>query len=135
MNIRDLFLLLRSWSFVKFIVSGGITALLDLSMLFAFRELLLWPYWLAINIAFAIAVMVNFSLQRFWTFSERDLRTTAHIQFVRFFLVALGNLAMNNLIMFVLSAVFGLWYLAAQVLTIGMLAMVNFVVYRYFVFK
>jgi putative flippase GtrA len=134
MNIRDLSLLIRSWAFVKFILSGGITALLDLLMLSVFREQLQWPYWLSINVAFIIAVLVNFSLQRFWAFAERDLHAT-HVQFVRFFLVALWNLAMNNFIMFVLTTVFGLWYLGAQALTIGLLAIVNFVLYRYFVFK
>ncbi len=134
MSMRDLFSFLRSWSFMKSILSGGITALLDLSLLFGFRELLRWPYWLAINIAFAIAIVTNFSLQKFWTFSHRDL-AGAHTQFMRFFLVALGNLVMNSSLMFLLSVVLGIWYLGAQVIAIGMMAAVNFTLYRRFVFS
>jgi putative flippase GtrA len=126
--------MLRSWSFLKSILSGGITALVDLSLLFVFREPLHWPYWLAINSAFVIAILVNFSLQRFWAFSHQELHLV-HKHFARFIFVAMGNFMMNSLIMFLLSVTFGIWYLWAQVLTTGMLAVVNFTLYRRFVFN
>ncbi|MFA5841391.1 MAG: GtrA family protein [Candidatus Paceibacterota bacterium] len=126
--------MLMSWYFLKSVISGGTTALVDLSLLFVFREILHVSYWLSVNTSFAVAIAVNFSLQKFWTFSNKDL-DSAHKQFIKFFLLAMGNMAMNSLLMYVLSIVFGLWYLGAQVITIGTLAIVNFVLYRNFVFK
>lgn len=125
---------LKNRCFWKSVISGGITAIADLSLLFMFREILHLSYWLSINAAFAAAILINFSLQKFWTFSSRDW-DGAHRQFMKFFLVALGNMALNSFLMFLLSVVLGLWYLGAQILTMGMLAVVNFALYRRFVFN
>jgi len=133
-KIKEMILTLKSWQFWKSILSGGITACVDLSLLFVFREKFTWSYWPAVNTAFAISILVNFSLQKFWTFSSQSL-DVAHKQFVKFFIVAAGNMAMNSIIMFVLSVLLGFWYIGAQVLTIGALAIVNFILYRKFVFK
>ena len=124
---------LKSRSFWKSVISGGITALVDLALLFTLRETLHQSYWISVNAAFAFAILVNFSLQKFWTFSNRDLRG-AHTQFMKFFFVAMGNIVMNNILMFILSAMLGIWYLGAQILATGMLAVVNFTLYRHFVF-
>lgn len=133
-NIRALFSLLQSWSFWKSVLSGGITAGVDLSLLFILREIFVWPPLLAVNTSFAVAVVVNFSLQKFWTFSSRNL-DLAHKQFVKFLVVAGVNIAMNSIIMFLFISVFDFWYLGAQVVTMGMLATMNFILYRIFVFK
>jgi putative flippase GtrA len=119
---------------LKSILSGGITALVDLSLLYFFRERLYLSYWLSVNISFAISIIVNFSLQKFWTFSNLALNL-AHTQFAKFILVAIGNMAMNSVIMYALSNIFGFWYLGAQVITIGILSILNFVLYRQFIFK
>lgn len=126
--------MLKDWNFWKSVISGGTTAIVDLSLLFIFKEVLHLHYWASINISFSVAILVNFFLQKFWTFSNKNIGVV-HKQFGKFFLVAIGNMAMNSFIMFVLSIVLGIWYLAAQVITIGMLVLVNFTLYRYFVFR
>jgi len=133
-NSQGTFATICNRSFLKSILSGGITALVDLSLLYFFRERLYLSYWLSVNISFAISIIVNFSLQKFWTFSNLALNL-AHTQFAKFILVAIGNMAMNSVIMYALSNIFGFWYLGAQVITIGILSILNFVLYRQFIFK
>lgn len=133
-NMQNFFLMLQSWRFWKSILSGAITAVVDLSLLFFLREVLYWSLLSAVNTSFVIAILVNFSLQKFWTFSNNNL-DLAHKQFVKFFIVAMGNMAINGFIMFLLVTVFSPWYLAAQIFSLATLMIVNFVLYKRFVFK
>lgn len=126
--------MLQSWRFWKSILSSSITAIADLSLLFFLREVLHWSSFAAVNASFLVAILVNFSLQKFWTFSDRNLRLT-HRQFAKFFMVSMINLVMNGFIMFFLMTTLSLWYLGAQIITMGLLAVMNFTLYRHFVFK
>ena len=132
--VKNLFLMFEDRRFWKSVASSGITAVVDLSLLFIFREAFHLSYGISINGAFVAAIAVNFSLQKFWTFSNRDLNL-ARKQFAKFLLLAMGNVVMNGLFMFALLAVFGFWYLGAQIIVMGILALVNFVLYRRFVFN
>lgn len=132
--MNEFVLLLSSWQFWKSVISGGITAAVDLLLLFIFREKLQWSYWSAINTAFSVSILVNFSLQKFWAFSSLNL-THTYKQFIKFLVVSLVNMTINNLAMYLLAIVFGLWYLGAQIITIGILSAVNFLLYRNVVFK
>lgn len=134
MNIQKLLLILQSRSFLKSVFSGGITAVADFAFLFLFREVLGLDKLLAVNISFAFAIIVNFLLQKFWTFSNKDLRV-AHKQFLKFLGIAVVNFLINSTIMFIFVSMLGVWYIAAQVLVMAGLAIMNFTLYRIFVFK
>ncbi len=134
MNTQRLLLILHNRSFWKSIFSGGITAVADLTFLFLFHEILGWSQLVAVNISFILAILVNFSLQKFWTFSNKDLKV-AHKQFIKFLGVSAINLAMNAIFMFFFVAILGLWYIGAQAFVIAVLAIMNFILYRIFVFK
>lgn len=132
--VKVFFQMCMDRQFWKSVIASGITACADLLLLFIFREVLYMPHWFSINGAFAAAIIINFSLQKFWTFSDRDLNF-AHKQFFKFFLLAMVNGVANGLIMFILLVQFGFWYLGAQIITMGILALANFVLYRRFVFR
>lgn len=133
-KISELVSILSSWQFWKSLLSGGITAVVDLSLLFVLREKLLWSYWTAVNTSFAASILVNFFLQKFWTFSSQNL-DVAHKQFVKFLVVAVCNMAANAFLMFFLTVCLGVWYLGAQIITISLLVLANFVAYQRFVFR
>lgn len=134
LEFEKTFEILRDRRFWKSVIASGLTACTDLSLLLVFREIFHFPHWVSVNSAFIVAIIVNFSLQKFWTFSDRDIHVM-HRQFLKFFLLALGNIAANNFIMFVLLVGFGLWYIGAQIIAIGVLALFNFILYRRFVFR
>lgn len=134
LTTRNIFIMLQSWPLWKSILSSVITAAVDLSLLFFLRGVLVWPSLLSVNTAFAVAILVNFTLQKFWTFSNKNLRG-AHKQFVKFLGVSAVNMVMNGIIMFFLVSVLGLWYIGAQVIVMVGLAVMNFMLYRIFVFK
>lgn len=120
--------------FGKSLVSGGTAALADLGVLYLLAEQAHWGHFAAVNVAFAVGIIVNFILQKFWTFEHRDLHTM-HMQFLKFLLLAAGNMAVNAVGMALLVGALGFWYLGAQIVMLGSLACFNFLAYRRFIFR
>lgn len=132
--MKKLIDVLKNKNFLKSVLSGCVTAVADFAFLFIFHKLLGWEQLLSVNVAFALAILINFSLQKFWTFSDKDL-SVAHKQFAKFLAISAINFFINGAIMYVLVSILGVWYIAAQVLVMVGLAIMNFTLYRIFVFK
>ncbi len=130
-NIFDSYLRL---GFTKSLAAGGIAALSDLILLSVLVEIFHAGYWFSVNTSFVLAILINFGLQKYWVFGVRDMPGT-HGQFLRFFLMAIFNLAANSALMYLFVDVLSWWYLVAQALAIALLAALNFAVYRNYVFK
>lgn len=133
-TMKKLIDVLKSKNFIKSVLSGCVTAAADFAFLFIFHKLLGWEKLLSVNVAFALAILVNFSLQKFWTFSDKDLRV-AHKQLAKFLAISAINFVINGALMYILVSLLGVWYIAAQILVMAGLAVMNFTLYRIFVFK
>lgn len=75
--------------------------------------------------AFCVAVLNNFLWNRAWTFSDTQGR--AGFQATRFFLVSLGALLVNIVVLEILIGQFDLPELLAQALAVGVATPVNFI--------
>lgn len=119
--------------YIRFLIGGGTAAFVDLASLFLLQEVFLVPYWYSVNIAFALATISNFFLQKLWTFEDKTV-AGAHWQVIKFFIGGVFNLIANSAIMYLLTVVFDVWYLLAQVFSLGILAVFNFFLYKYVIF-
>ena len=121
--------------YMRYLVSGSTAAVVDLGLLYYLTHHgNLWYLYSAI-IAFAASFVVSFIMQKFWTF--RDKRSTVQTigaQGSLYFLIALVNLGLNTAFMYVFVDLFELWYMFAQVLAAGLVAISSFFIYRSFVF-
>ncbi|MDO8565356.1 MAG: GtrA family protein, partial [bacterium] len=93
----------------------------------------LW-YLLASTLAFCIALVTSFVLQKFWTFSD-DPNKNILGQFSRFAIVSVCNLAINVTLMYISVDVLTMQYLAAQFIVTGLIAFFSFFIYRDLVFR
>lgn len=118
----------------KFIVSGGIVALTELSLLYIFTDVFGIWYLFSLVFAFVVAFCLSFSLQKFWTFQNRKMETV-HLQASSYLFVAILNLALNAGALYLLVRYFGLWYILAQALISIVLAIGSFLIYKYAIFK
>ncbi len=119
---------------IKFIISGGTAALVNFSLLYSFTDILgLW-YLLSSVLAFIISFFVSFYLQKFWAFGDKN-KDVLYRQLILCLSIALFNLAVNTVLMYVLVDLFGLWYMLAQFFIIGLIATWNFMAYKFFVFN
>jgi putative flippase GtrA len=120
--------------YIKYVISGGTAAGVDLALLFIFTELLNVWYIISATIAFFIAFFVSFTLQKFWTFRDNSTEGV-YKQMSLYFAVGIANLFLNAGLMFVLVDIIHLWYMLAQVVAGVFVASWSFLIYKIFIFK
>ena len=118
---------------LRYLAAGGFAAAVDLGLLYVFTDLFLIHYLTSAILAFILTFFVSFTLQKFWTFQDSSTHKV-HAQAFTYLVVALVNLAINTLLMYVLVDVLAIWYLGAQILASGLIAFESFFVSRYFIF-
>lgn len=119
---------------IFFIISGGTASAFQLGVYILLSRIFgLW-YLFSSIIAFSLAVILSFTLQKFVTFRDRN-RESIHTQFAFFLSLALFNLAANAASMLFLVEKLGLLDVWAQVLTLGMVACWSFFFYRHKIFR
>lgn len=118
---------------VRFIISGGTAACIHISTVYFLTEIYDIWYLFATIAGFCLAVSVNFTLQKFWTFREKTARQV-HRQTTLFFLVNGINLLLNGVLMVILVENMHLWPVLAQIAASGLIAIESFVLYT-FIFR
>ena len=121
----------RVW---RYLVAGGSAAVVDLGFLYALTEGFGFHYLLSASLAFIVAFCVSFFLQKFWTFQDPSVERV-HAQVVLYFVIAVANLGLNTLLMFLFVEKLHLWYFGAQIIVGALLACGSFFISRHFVFK
>ncbi|HUG83067.1 MAG TPA: GtrA family protein [Euzebya sp.] len=119
---------------VRFGVVGGLSAALDLGLLVALRELGGLPVALATTIAFWTALLVNFGLNRAWSFGAGGGGVVAvGVPFARYMVLVGINYA-ATLAIVTGGVALGVPYALAKVVAIGLGAMWTYVAYDRWVF-
>jgi len=120
--------------YIKFIISGGTASAVDLFFLFLLTHIFGIWYLLSASLAFIIAFFVSFYLQKFWTFRDNN-REKMIKQMALYFTVGVINLAVNTVGMYVLVDKFKIMYLVAQIIMMALVAISNFLIYRFVIFR
>ncbi len=118
---------------IKFLITGAIGISVNLGV-FHVLYILGVPYLVGSMTGLLISMGVGFVLQKYWTFEEPSSER-ARSQFVQYALLALGNLALNTGIVYVLVDKLGMYYLLAQTIGAATIAIDSFFIYRAFIFK
>lgn len=117
----------------RFIISGGIGTLTHFGILIFLTEYIGFTVMFSTTVAFIFASVVSFTLQKLWTFESYSLHTVPS-QMILYLGVTAMNITFNALSMYILHERLGWYYLLAQFLTSGMIAVESYTLYRYFVF-
>ena len=118
----------------RFLLSGGIALGTDLFFLFLFTDIFGVWYIASAVVAFILACGVSFILQKFWTFGDNS-REGIHMQMGVYFFVAVINLALNTLLVYVFVERADLHYLFAQAVASALIAVESFFIYQRFIFQ
>ena len=126
--------------FVKFAVVGGTGTIVNLVVLKA--TLLIWGHFaaetpfaveiFASGLAFAVAVVNNYLLNRWWTFRSKG---SFGGEFVKFLIVSIAGLGLNELAFWVFRGQLGIGVLVSQCLAILCVLPFNFIVNKLWSFK
>lgn len=113
---------------VKFITTGCVVAIVQLSTFYLLSKNLPLPYLTTSTLAFIIAFLTNFFLQKYWSFS--DISGRVFPQMGLFFANSLINMLVNVVFMFLLVEYAVIPPFFAQVVTMVVLMFYNFLIYR-----
>jgi putative flippase GtrA len=117
--------------FTRYGVSGGAAVGIHLAVLVILVELAGSPPVVASVVGFACGTFVNYVLQHRFVFS----RSGSHRSyFSRYLAVTLATMGLNTAVFWGLASGLGVFYLASQVITIGIVVPVNFTINRSFTF-
>ncbi|MBX4216183.1 bifunctional glycosyltransferase family 2/GtrA family protein, partial [Candidatus Parcubacteria bacterium] len=111
----------------RFIVSGLITVGVNLAFLYVLTEWLHVWYLLSSVVSFTVGIGVGFALHKFWTFKSMELRRMAY-QLPLHAGLSFINLFLNTALVYAFVEYFDLWYVGAQFLATGIIAVESFLI-------
>jgi len=115
----------------RYVVSGGTAAVVHFLVLTALVELFGVNPTLATSIGFVLASIVNYTLQYHWTF---DADGPHHVMFTRYASVTAVTLSINAGLFWTFTNIFDIHYLIAQVISTGLMVIVNYLINKHFTF-
>jgi len=131
--------------FSKFLVVGTIGFVVDFGTLTLLKEIFQFPTLLANTISFTMAVISNFTLNRYWTYPDSRQKSLAG-QLGQFAVVSIIGLAINNGLLLWLEGPFdnllatiefmvGRGYIPAKAIATVVVLFWNFFVNRYWTYN
>lgn len=119
--------------FLKFGLVGLIGMCIDFSVTWICKEKLKLNKYLANSLGFSLAVINNFSLNRYWTFENSSHPFAG--QFAKFILVSVTGLLINNLLLYLLVNKAKKNFYLLKLMVIGIVFFWNFFVNFLFTFN
>ncbi len=115
---------------VRFVVSGGSAAFVNITLLYALTEYGgLW-YIISSALSFIAAFFVSFLLQKYWAFRNRESRGS-HVQMSLHLTTAVINLGLNLSLIYAFVEFGGMWYILAQIVSSIIIAFESFFAFRW----
>ncbi len=117
---------------LKYGAVGLTSAVFDFGILIFLTEVVKFYYLYSATASFIVAALVNYYLNRFWTFRSTGSQIK---QIPIFFTVALFGLALNNFILWLGVEWVHLHYILSKVIATGVVTIFNYLGNKYFTFK
>ena len=105
---------------------GILATFLDIFLLFFLKEYLHFYYLLSAGISYIVGMIANYLLSNKWAFDYRLLEKRKFLEFSIFFAITLAGLVFLEIIMWVFTSLFGLYYLLSKVIATLLVFIWNF---------
>ncbi|MBU6430868.1 MAG: GtrA family protein [Patescibacteria group bacterium] len=123
----------RHRQIIKYLIAGGTSTSADLLIYYILTYLVgLW-YVASSIFSFIIAFWISFSLQKFWTFRDKNTEKMMKQTYLYFF-VAIVNLGISTLLIYLFVDHIHIHKFISKVIANAMIAAESFFVYRHFIF-
>ncbi len=119
--------------FLRYVITGGLSAGLDFSLLVFFVEILSLHYLIASGLSFVAAVLLNYSISRVWVFTRG--RFSPPIELIGFIAVNVIGLGFNQLLMWFFVGSLSVDYRVTKGISIVVVTLWNFLTKKYIIFK
>lgn len=112
----------------RYMISGLTVLGFQVSLVYLFTSILNIWYLASSMLAFWLAFMLSFVLQKLWTFQNKE-RKKVPFQLFNFFLFSIFGLTFNTALIYLLVDIFNLHYMISQLIAIFIVATSGFFVY------
>jgi hypothetical protein len=118
----------RLYEIVRFVLVGGACFILDYSLLYVLTEYGGLHYLLSAGISFTVSVFVNYWLCLVCVFHGANAQT--HRAKILFFGSSIAGLGLNQLLMWMLVDLAGIYYMIAKLIAAAVVMVWNYVLKR-----
>lgn len=115
---------------MRFIISGGTAAVVNLALLYTFTDIFGIWYLLSSAVSFMFAFFVSFVLQKYWAF-QNDVREKIGRQLPMHLSVALANMVLNLGFLYFFVEVGGIHYILAAIISNIIIAFESYFAFRW----
>jgi putative flippase GtrA len=116
---------------LRYLIVGFSTVGLEFVNLRLFTEYIgLW-YLASNTIAYIISFVFNFFLNRFWSYKSSG---TIKRQMPLYGVLFIINLALSNLVMYLLTDILRIMYMISKIFSVGLVVSWNFIIYKKVIF-
>ncbi len=123
-----------SVQFIRYLFVGGLAFVLDFCSLYVLTSRLQVHYLVSAAVGFLLGLIANYLLSRAWVFPHRSVRSAA-LEFAIFSGIGLIGLGLNELGIWLLSAIAGMHYLVAKLCTTAIVFFWNFAARKMSLFR
>lgn len=127
-------LVVRHKIVIKYLFAGGTAVVVNLFVLYVFTDLFGVWYVASSVIAFFVSLLTGFALQKFWTFRDPSMRRIKR-QMALYTAVGVLNVVLGPTLLYLVVETFAVWYLAAQLAVLAVLALESYLLNRFITFK
>lgn len=120
--------------FVRYLMASGVALIVDFGTLALFTSIIGVPYLYSGCIAFLAGLAVIYILSRTWVFASRSGYSTT-VEFLLFSLIGIFGLLINEMVLWVLTSGFGLFYLYSKMASVAVVFTWNFTARKWLLFK
>jgi len=124
----------NSFMILRYFICGVTATATNIFLLYIFTDIFGVWYLYSSVLAFLLALIVSFVLQKFVVF--KDMKTgKLHRQFLKYFIAAVLGVTTNTILVFVCVDVLGIWYIFSQIIAGIFVMFQNFALYKFFIFN
>ena len=117
----------------KFGIVGVIALLIDVGVLLILREIFNMDVLIASGISFCVSVTANYILSMLFVFESKDNNKAR--EFLIFVILSIGGLLLNQLIMWLGTDIFAIYYMWVKIFALLFVPIYNFVTRKIFLEK
>tara|TARA_Y100001933_G_scaffold216484_1_gene223636 strand:+ start:5929 stop:6318 length:390 start_codon:yes stop_codon:yes gene_type:complete len=118
--------------FIKFLGVGGVATLIQYGILILLVEVFQASALVGSTIGYIVSGIFNYTLNYYFTFNSTARHAHAATRFVA---VAIVGLALNSSLIFLLTDLLAVFYIAAQIIATGAVVVWNFIAHKHWTYR
>lgn len=118
--------------FRRYVIVGILSFGLEYGLFALCLKGLAWSYLAANTVVYPLVCLINFALNRQWTFAARG---NVLAQALRYLALLAFNLLAGNAVLYLLCDVFAMSALLAKIAVMALIVLWNFAIYKWLVYR